>query len=162
MDTGTIIVPNEVEVNNTAAQPRVVIYARVSNQSRKLELNYQVERLEAYCIAKGYTIDKVYKEIASGMNDNRKTFWAMLDSSPTLIVVQNKDRLTRFGFNYLEKLLIKQGCTIEVAHKDKTDEADLMKDLVAVITSFCCRLYGMRRGLRKSKKIKEQIKNDLL
>jgi putative resolvase len=50
----------------------VVIYCRVSNHSRKKEIEYQIERCEEYCRAKGYSITKVYKEIASGMNDNRK------------------------------------------------------------------------------------------
>ena len=65
-------------------------------------------------MAKGYSIVKSYSEIASGMNDNRPQFWKMIDSEPTLIIVENKDRLTRFGFNYIERLLDKQNCLIEV------------------------------------------------
>ena len=157
MDTGTIIVPNEPINQPTSDPKRVVIYGRVSNYSRKEELNYQIKRIEDYAIAKGYSIDKVYKEVASGMNDKRKILWSMLDSNPTLIIIENKARLTRFGFEYLEKLLLKQNCKIEVIHKDSTDEADLIKDLVSIITSFCCRLYGLRRGRNKAKEIEEQL-----
>jgi predicted site-specific integrase-resolvase len=97
------------------------------------------------------------REVASGMNDNRAEFWKMLQSNPTIIVVENKDRLTRFGFNYLRRLLEKQNCKIEVINQDHEDEKDLIKDLVSIITSFCCRLYGIRRGQNKSKKIQEVL-----
>lgn len=155
LPTGTIIV-SENE-NDLSKSSKIVIYARVSSHSRKKEIEYQVDRLKQYCLAKGYSIHACYKEIASGMNDNRPQFWKMMDSEPTLIVVENKDRLTRFGFNYLERLLDKQQCLIEVIHQDEEDETDLIKDLVSIITSFCCRLYGIRRGQNKSKKIKEVL-----
>ena len=103
LPTGTILIDEESIVNNK--EQFVVTYARVSNHSRKHELEYQVERLNQYCIAKGYQIQKQYKEIASGMNDNRPQFWKMLDSKPTIIVAEHKDRITRFGFNYLYRLL---------------------------------------------------------
>lgn len=159
LNTGTILVNETPEVNT---KQRIVTYARVSNHSRKKELEYQVKRCQDYCIAKGYSIAKSYKEIASGMNDNRKQLWQMIDSNPTLIVVENKDRLTRFGFNYLSRLLEKQNCKIEVINQDYEDETDLIKDLVSIITSFCCRLYGIRRGQNKSQKIKEilEVEND--
>ena len=81
----------------------------------------------------------------------------MIDSNPTRIVVENKDRLTRFGFNYIEQLSKKLGTEIVVIHLDKEDDKDLIKDLVSVIYSFCARLYGMRKAYNKTKKIKEII-----
>ena len=155
LPTGTIIVSETKE--QLPQNAKIVTYARVSNHSRKNELEYQVERLNQYCLAKGYSIYKSYKEIASGMNDNRPQFWKMIDEEPTLIVIQNKDRLTRFGFNYIERLLDKSNCKIEIIHQDQEDESDLIKDLVSIITSFCCRLYGIRRGQNKSNKIKEVL-----
>jgi len=156
-ETGTIIVNEKTIINKTE---RIVIYCRVSNQSRKEELNYQVKRCEDFCISRGYQVHGIYKEVASGMNDNRREFWKMLETSPTKVIVENKDRLTRFGFNYLEKLLGKLGCELIVINYVDNDEEDLIKDLVSIITSFCCRLYGLRRGKNKVKKIKEVIKND--
>jgi len=105
-------------------------------------------------------VHNIYKEVASGMNDNRREFWKMLESSPTKIVVENKDRLTRFGFNYLNKLLSKLGCEIIVINYSDRDEEDLIKDLVSIMTSFCCRLYGLRRGKNKIKQIKDIINNN--
>lgn len=156
MSTGTILVEGDYET----IKPKIVIYCRVSNHSRKEEMEYQVQRCKDYCLAKGYSIEKIYQEVASGMNDNRKQFWKMIESKPTVIVVEHKDRLTRFGFNYLDRLLEKLQCNIDVINQDEEDENDLLKDLVSIITSFCCRLYGLRRGHNKSKKINEVIKDD--
>jgi len=154
LETGTILVEEDSPL---VEDERVIIYCRVSNHSRKAEMDYQVQRCEDYCIAKGYSVSKVYKEIASGMNDNRKQMWKMIDACPTRIIVENKDRLTRFGFNYLDKLLSAKGCIIEVIHQDHEDETDLIKDMIAIVTSFCCRLYGARRGQNKAKKVKEVV-----
>lgn len=153
-ESGTILVS---ENNSTEKTVKAVVYCRVSNHSRKKEIEYQVERCEEYCRSKGYSVHGVYKEIASGMNDERKILWKMLDTKPTVIVVENKDRLTRFGFNYLERLLKEQGCVIDVINRDKFDESDLIKDMISIVTSFCCRLYGSRRGQNKAKKVKEII-----
>lgn len=155
--TGTIIIDQAQDVNKPT---RVVTYSRVSNASRRKELVYQVDRINVFCVARGMQVDKTYKEVASGMNDTRKQLWAMIDSNPTTIVIENKDRLSRFGFNYLEKLLAKQGTTIIVINRDITDENDLMRDLVSIITSFCCRLYGLRRGVNRAKKIQNQINDN--
>lgn len=154
IDTGTILV--EEKTQNSPSK-RVCIYARVSSNNRRKEIEYQVDRICQFAIARGYSVDKIYKEIASGMNDNRVQFWKMIETNPSHIIVENKDRLTRFGFNYLEKLLKKAGCEIIVVNKDREDETDLMKDLVSIITSFCCRLYGLRRGQNKANKIREEL-----
>lgn len=147
-----------VEIDEETKKPeKVICYCRVSNQSRKAELQYQVERCVAYCVAKGYKVDTIYKEVASGMNENRKEFWKAINSEATIVVVENKDRLTRFGFKYIENLLKNQGCVIEVMTPNVNDETDLIKDLVSIITSFCCRLYGLRRTRNKVSKIKEVL-----
>ena len=154
MPTGTIIV---YEDTNTTKSINVVVYCRVSSHDRKDCLEGQAERCTTYANSIGLSVDKIYKEVASGMNDKRAKLTAMLDSNPTHIIVEHKDRLTRFGFNYLELLLSKLGCQLIVLNKDSNDENDLMKDLISVITSFCCRLYGLRRGRNKLKKIKQEI-----
>lgn len=154
LPNGTILVDENIITKNTS---EVVTYARVSNASRRKELDYQVKRLSEFCEAKGLSITTSYKEVASGMNDNRKQLWRMLNSNPSVIVVENKDRLTRFGFNYLSKLLEKQGTKIIVINESETDEQDLIRDLVSIITSFCCRLYGLRRGYNKAKVIQKEI-----
>lgn len=153
--SGTIIVHDD---QPTTQPVSVAVYCRVSSHDKKDDLARQVTRCLDYCAAKGYAAT-IYKEIGSGMNDNRSKLLKMLDSNPTIIVVENKDRLTRFGFNYLNVLLNKLNCTIEVINTEMNDEADLIKDMISIITSFCCRLYGMRRGYNKAKAIKDSIEN---
>ena len=135
----------------------VYVYARVSTYERKDCLDGQAQRCTEFANARGLSVDKIVKEIASGMNDKRPKLISMLDAMPTHIIVENKDRLTRFGFNYIESLLSKLGCEILVLNKDDNDETDLMKDLISIITSFCCRLYGLRRGKNKAKELKEVV-----
>ena len=154
LSTGTILIDETV---NIKPEERVCVYARVSNQSRKHEVQYQIDRIIEFANARGISVDKIYKEVASGMNDNRRELWKMIDSNPTIIIVENKDRLTRFGFNYLENLLKKQNCEIIVMNKDNEDERDLLQDFTSIITSFCCRLYGLRRGHNKAKQIKNNL-----
>lgn len=153
--TGRYIVLDEE--NTSDKNETTIIYARVSHHSRKNELNYQVNRLEDFCLKNGYTITAIHKEIASGMNDNRKELWKVINKKPTRIIVENKDRLTRFGFNYIEKLLKEQGTEIIVVNEANEDKEDLIKDLCSIIYSFCARLYGMRRATNKVKKIKETL-----
>ena len=156
LPTGTIIVPEENK-NSSPFVKRNVVYSRVSSPTKKDDLQRQIQRCCSFAAASGVSIDKIYKEIASGMNDKRRELFKMLESNPTTIIVENKDRLTRFGFNYLEYLLKKQGCEIIVMNKDMENESDLTKDLISVVTSFCCRLYGLRRGKNKAKEIKNLV-----
>jgi putative resolvase len=156
LPNGTILV-DEITNNNIE---RIVTYSRVSNASRRAELDYQVNRINSFCENRGVQIHQSYKEVASGMNDSRKQLWKMIDSKPTLIVIENKDRLTRFGFEYICRLLEKQGTKILIINESESDEQDLIRDLVSIITSFCCRLYGLRRGYNKAKTITEKVQND--
>lgn len=152
--TGTIIIE---EATSTVINDKVWIYCRVSSYEQKENLVRQVERCEEYCRIKGWVVQGVTKEIASGMNDKRPKLAKLLESKPSRIVVEYKDRLTRFGFNYFEILMPKLGCELVVINKDTEDKQDLMKDLVAIITSFCCRLYGLRRGKNKAKKVASEL-----
>jgi len=156
--TGTIIVHEQEAPNNSAT--KVVVYARVSSYDRKDCLIGQVERCTQFANAQGLEVHEVHKEVASGMNDKRKKLTKILESRPTHIIVEHKDRLTRFGFNYIETLLKNQNCKVLVLNRDIEDETDLVKDMISIITSFCCRLYGLRRGQNKAGKIKSEILND--
>jgi predicted site-specific integrase-resolvase len=137
---------------------KVAVYARVSSAENKSNLDSQAERLIAYCTAKGYQIAKVVKEIGSGVNDSRPKCLSLLaDQSISLIVVEHKDRLTRFGFRYIETLLKGQGREIEVVNQAENGTEDLLADLVSIIYSFCARLYGQRRAKRKTEKIVAEL-----
>ena len=157
LSNGTIIVNSNIIIKHSVD---VVLYARVSTYQKKDDLERQLIRLREYANSNGYIIKKEYKEIASGMNDNRKILnKILLDVNNKTIIVENKDRLTRFGFNYINNLLKLQDREIVVINENNSPDDDLMKDLISMITSFCCRLYGMRRGLNKKKDIKNILVN---
>lgn len=154
--TGTILilVPEEKQDKNAVA-----IYCRVSSSQNKSNLESQKERLISYCNAKGYQVIKIVTEIGSGLNDNRKKLNALLsDTTISVIVVEHKDRFSRFGFTMLEILLKQQGRRIEVVNPALTDKEDLMQDFVAIITSFVARLYGKRGSKRKTEEIIKSLK----
>lgn len=142
-------------------EEKVVIYCRVSSTNNKDNLKTQKERLINYCNAKGYKVYKVIEEIGSGINDKREKFTKLLKNNEyTKIVVEHKDRLTRFGFNYIDiltKLLNKE---IEVINEVDTDEEDIIQDFVSIITSYCAKIYGKRRSKRKTEKLIEELKSN--
>jgi putative resolvase len=161
MDTGTIIITDAApEAAVAITEQKVAIYTRVSAAENKSNLEGQAKRLTDYCAARGYRVALVVKEIGSGVNDTRPKLMKLLtDPSVTRIVVEHKDRLTRFGFNYLEKLLAMQGRKIEVINLAENRKEDLVQDFVSIVTSFCARLYGQRRSKRKTERIIAELQN---
>ena len=152
-----VILENEDKQMNDA----VAIYARVSSSENKNNLTKQRERLENYCAAKGYKVLKAVEEIGSGLNDNRKKLESLLmDESIKKIVVEHSDRFSRFGMNYISKLLQMQGREVEVINEQSNDRDDLMQDFVSIVTSFCARLYGQRRNKRRTEKIIEELSKE--
>jgi len=160
-DTGTIIVTEPtIETATTAVHQKIAIYTRVSAAENKDHLEGQAKRLLDYCAAKGYQVSAVVKEIGSGVNDTRPKLLKLLTNpSIGLIVVEHKDRLTRFGFNYLEQLLAMQGRQIEVINLAENGKEDLVQDFVSIVTSFCARLYGQRRSKRKTERIIAELQH---
>ncbi len=153
VDTGTIIIEDDKTVPE-----KVVVYARVSSSENGDDLASQAERLTTYCIAKGYQVQQVVKEVGSGVNDSRPKFLSLLaDARVTRIVVERQDRATRFGFRYLETLLEAQHRQIEVVNLAEDGREELLQDLVAVVYSFCARLYGQRRAKRKIERITAEL-----
>ena len=153
--SGTIIV---TEREPMQAVQKVAIYARVSSAAHRANLERQAERLTQYCTARGYHVAQVVKEIASGVNDSRPKLLSLLkDPSITRVVVEHRDRLTRFGFHYIDALFTVQGRTIEVVNPAQDDTEELLADLTSIIYRFCARLYGQRRAKRKTEKLVEQL-----
>lgn len=149
-----------IDDDNIFVDRDCIIYCRVSSPTKKEDLKRQIERCTDYSIKNGFNVVKTYKEVASGMNDNRRELNKVLDevlNKKFTLIVENKDRLTRFGFRYIEKLFNNSGCKVIIINKSDDDQQDLMKDLVSIITSFCCRIYGLRRGVNKSREIKNNI-----
>ena len=164
LQTGTILVEVELDEPNVKVNRdpiKAVTYSRVSTYLKKDDLDRQSQRLAAFCAANGWVVHKEVKEVASGLNDQRPKLLQMIEilsqGPAKTLVVEHKDRLTRFGFNYFEVLLPLIGVNLVVVNRDQEDEADLLKDFSAIITSFCCRLYGLRRSTRKAAEVKKLL-----
>jgi putative resolvase len=133
---------------------RIALYARVSSADQKSDLERQVQRLRDYAAARGYQVAKEVTEIASGLNDSRPKFLKLL-ADPTIgtIIVEHKDRSTRFGWNYITTLMEAQGRRMEAVFPDETKD-DLVNDFVSIITSMAARIYGRRGSKRRAERIK--------
>ena len=175
--TGRWMIPeSEVEKiiggKEGAKEDRAVIYARVSSSDQKKDLEKQIEYLTQYCSAKGYKVIDILSDVASGLKTNRrgllKLFNYVINRQVDVIAVTYKDRLTRFGFEYLEYFFKQYGARIEVVYGEEPKDAyqELVKDLIAVVTSFAGKLYGIRSHRKKKlvqdfKKLLEEVeKND--
>lgn len=157
LESGTIVVTEELD-HHSERELVVVVYARVSANEHRPNLERQAERLSAYCVAKGWKVHKVVKEVGSGVNDSRKKLLAILaDPTITIIVVEHKDRLTRFGFRSIETLLAVQGRSIEVVNVTENPIEDIISDLTSIIYSICAKLYGQRRAKRKTEKLVQEL-----
>lgn len=154
----TIIITEGAAEAVPEGSDKVGIYARVSAAENRANLDSQAERLVAYCVARGYQVSQIVKEVGSGVNDSRPKLLKMLsDRQLGVIVVEHKDRLTRFGFRYIETLLALSGRRIEVVNLAENGREDLLSDLTAIIYSFCARLYGQRRAKRQTEKITQAL-----
>jgi predicted site-specific integrase-resolvase len=135
---------------------RVALYARTSSSQNKKLLEDQMHRLESFAAARGYKIVRSVKEHGSGLNDTRSGLSSILLHVDEFdkIIVEHKDRLTRFGFNWFQ-LFTKN--KIEVINESKTEESEITDDLIAIIHCFAAKMYGPRR---KKRKMIEVITND--
>jgi DNA binding domain, excisionase family len=133
---------------------RAVIYARVS-PSQRGDLEGQVQYLTQYCSSKGYRVVDVLSDIASGLRADRRGLLKLLDyvvnRQVDVIVVAYRDRLTRFGLEYLEYFFRQYGVRVEAAlgEEPKETRQELVEDLVEVVSSLAGKLYGLRSRRRK-------------
>lgn len=154
MDTGTIIVREPATVQEVTT---VALYARVSSAEQKEDLDRQMQRLKDYAASHGYQVSKMVSELASGLNDKRPKLMKLLtDASVGMIVIEHRDRLTRFGFHYIEQLMQMQGRRLEVIFPSDTGN-DLVDDFIAVLTSMASRIYGRRTSKRRAEHIKQCV-----
>ena len=143
--------------------PRInIIYCRVSQVKQRNDMYKQKEILSEFANKNGYLVDKVFEEIASGMNENRVKFdeliGLVLDHKVNKVFVTYKDRLTRFGYIYFEKLFSKFDTEIIVLNDDKISsfEQELTEDLISIIHYFSMKMYSNRRKLLR--KVELEIK----
>jgi len=150
---------------------RVVIYARVSSSDQRSDLERQVQYLTEYCASKGYRVVDVLSDVASGLKTDRKgllrLFNYVVNRQVDVVVVTYRDRVTRFGFEYLEYFFKQYGVRVEVVFGEEPKDVhqELVEDLIEIITSFAGKLYGMRNHRRKKlvegfKKLLEEVERD--
>jgi predicted site-specific integrase-resolvase len=153
--TGTVIV--HVPVNSAEG---VALYARVSSGDQKADLDRQLVRLTDYAVSNKLFIVDTVKEIGSGLNGHRKGMMRLLRNPEVqTIVVEHRDRLMRFGFEYVESALAAQNRKVVVIEAEEMTD-DIVRDLHEVIVSMCARLYGKRSAKNRAKKALDAIHNE--
>ncbi|MER7008078.1 IS607 family transposase, partial [Dactylosporangium sp. NPDC000555] len=122
-----------------------------SSADQKADLERQAGRVVTAATARGLTVAEVVSEVGSGLNGNRPKLAKLLrDPAATVIVVEHRDRIARFGVEHLTCALAATGRRIVVLDDTEVSD-DLVRDMVEVLTSFCARLYGRRSAARKAK-----------
>lgn len=158
-ESGSIYVKME---SDSEKESFVVVYARVSSSEQsKTNLPKQADRLCRFAEARGDVVNKVIKEVGSGLNDRRPKLNSLLrDNKVTKIYIEHTDRITRFGLEYIKIICEIQKIELVIINEAETDEQDIMQDFISLVTSFCSRLYGLHRSKRKTEAIIKEIKND--
>ena len=149
-----------------ASERMNVVYARVSTAKQKADLENQVEVLVNFCNKNGVKVNKTYKDVASGMNFDRKQFKVLLneilDFKVGKLYITYKDRLSRISFDMFKRLFSEFGCEVIVINDtdEKTDETEIFEEIISMLHCFSMRMYS-RRKKRKLELIKEDLKNEI-
>ncbi len=138
--------------DDTRPTDRVGLYARVSSHGQKDsgDLNRQLDRLADSAHDHGWSVENTYTDVGSGLNEDRRGLNSLLDAVEEAdygrILVTYEDRLTRFGFSYLERQFDCYGVTVTVIEHEtiKSAQQELVADLIKLVASFSGKLYGMR------------------
>lgn len=144
----------------------VAVYCRVSSheQKQKGDLDRQKARLLEYCVKKKYPVEQVFDEVGSGMNDSRSKLLQLMklvfERKISRVIIEHKDRLSRFNFNIFKVFFESYGVTIEYVEETlpKAFEDELVEDMLSLMASFSAKIYGKRSAENKKKlKLSEVI-----
>lgn len=151
-----------IESDDEAKKVCCATYARVSSneQKQKGDLDRQSQRLSEYCAKNNIMVTHIIKDVGSGLNDNRSGFIRLTDliiaGKVNKLVVEHKDRLTRFQFKFIKKMFESYGCEVIVVNgADVSDTEELAADMMSLLASFSGRFYGKRSAERRKKKCEE-------
>ena len=156
LTTSYLIYDEDEQLNDVA------IYCRVSSTLQKKDLETQIDYVRKYLISHGINPTYIIQDIASGMNENRKGLNELLqlvyNKKISKIYITHKDRLTRFGFGYLQNICNSFGVSIEIINleDEKAFQEELVEDLISIIHHFNMKFYGHRRN--KCKELEEKSK----
>ena len=156
------------ELANIAIDRKCVIYARVSTQKQKNDLKNQVQTLRNFANEKGIIVSHVYEDVASGLNYDRGEFQNMVNDiinhQIKIVIISNKDRLTRVSFDMWKQLFKQFHCELIVANEDenKNDNSDneIFSDIISLLHCFAMKMYSNGRK-KKINLIKEDIENEI-
>lgn len=143
----------------------VCIYGRVSSHDQKQhgDLDRQCQRLSEYCAKKKYHVDSILKDVGSGLSDSRKGLLKLLnlvvEKKIGKVVIEHRDRLTRFQYGLFEFFFKSYGVDIEVIEKkaDQNEDEELVEDMLSLIASFSGKVHGRRSAKRRKKQLEELI-----
>ena len=154
--------------STSSEKKKIAIYARVSSneQKQKGDLERQINFIKEN-VDKKFLIVDTLSDVGSGLNDKRKGLHKLMkmakEKEITDIAIRYKDRLTRFGYGYLEEYFNRYGVTIHVLDQEeevKTAQEELADDLISIITSFSGKLYGLRS--KKHKELQKTAKESIM
>ena len=150
--------------NKVEQQRKTIAYARVSSHDQKLDLQRQIEMLELYCSAQGWSFE-VISVVGSGMKYHKQGLKRLLDdildNKIDRLVLTHKDRLLRFGAELVFALCEARQVEVVIINQGEnlSFEEELAQDVLEIITVFSARLYGSRS--KKNKKLIEAVKASL-
>ena len=137
---------------------KAYIYSRVSTQEQKEDLERQIATIVHEVNKDSYEISGIYKDIGSGLNDNRRGLKRLLRDCYkskgliTRVYITFRDRLARFGTKIIEEILSYLGIELMVINEKNIHEGqqgalleEFMQDFVSIFTSFTGKWYAMRR-----------------
>lgn len=140
----------------------IVTYSRVSSHDQKTkgDLDRQSQRLSEYCAKKKYMVEHIIKDVGSGLSDSRSGFVKLVNlvikKKITKVVIENKDRLTRFQYNLIKTFFNSYDVEIEcIENNNISDVEEFANDVMTLMASFSGKLYG-RRSAKRKKELKEQ------
>ena len=153
-----------VEQTDETKQEICATYARVSSQKQKVsgDLDRQSQRLSEYCAKHNLYVEHIIKDCGSGLNDNRSGFVKLTDliiaHKVNKLIIEHKDRLTRFQFKFIKKMFESYGCKVIVINgMDISDTEELAADMISLLASFSGKFRGKRSAERR--KLKKLTKN---
>ena len=149
---------------NKEIKRETVIYARVSTNKQKRDIRNQIEELKSFCFQRGWKINNIYQDIASGISfDKRTDFFLMLDQilnhKIERVVISYKDRLSRVGFELFSNLFNKFGTQIIIMSETgskKLDSEEIFEEIVSLLHCYSMKMYSNRKKKLVQELINEQ------
>ena len=140
----------ETLIGERIGKRKTVLYCRVSSPSQRSDLLNQVKAMKTFANVSGYGVDEIVEEIGGGMNMKRNKLRKLISEvrqgKVETVVIGHKDRLTRFGFDLIEYMFELNGTNIVIANNETLfPQEEMVSDLMSIIDTFSCRLYGLRR-----------------